>query len=40
VIDFEDRELFWYAETAEAIWNGLLSWYEKSGEALIEGSYP
>jgi predicted Rossmann-fold nucleotide-binding protein len=24
VIDQEDRELFWYAETAEEIWNGIL----------------
>lgn len=37
VIDIEDRELFWFAETAEMIWEGLLSWYEQSGEKLIEG---
>jgi uncharacterized protein (TIGR00730 family) len=36
MIDFEDRELFSYAETAEQIWNGLLSWYEQSGEDLIQ----
>ena len=36
MIDFEDRELFWYAETAEQIWEGLLSWYEQSGEDLIQ----
>ncbi len=35
VIDIEDRELFWYAETAEAIWEGLLCWYERKGESLI-----
>jgi uncharacterized protein (TIGR00730 family) len=34
VIDFEDRELFWFAETAEEIWNGILHWYEASGELL------
>ncbi|MBI1423024.1 MAG: cytochrome D ubiquinol oxidase subunit II [Gammaproteobacteria bacterium] len=27
-IDEEDRELFWYAETAEEIWQGILQWYE------------
>jgi hypothetical protein len=36
VIDVEDRELFWFAETAEDIWEGLLCWYEKNGENLIE----
>ncbi len=36
VIDAEDRELFWYAETAEEIWQGLLCWYDRNGEALIE----
>jgi len=35
VIDIEDRDLFWYAETADAIWDGLLYWYECSGEPLI-----
>ena len=34
VIDAEDRDLFWYAETAEDIWEGLLCWYELKGEAL------
>lgn len=36
VIDFEDRELFWYAETAKDAWDGLLCWYERNGESLIE----
>ena len=31
VIDLEDRDLFWYAETAEEIWDGLLGWYQRSG---------
>ena len=35
VIDEEDRELFWYAETAEEIWDGLLDWYQHNGEPLI-----
>ena len=30
VIDPEDRELFWFAETAQEIWNGILAWYESS----------
>ena len=34
VIDPEDRELFWFAETAEDIWNGILRWYRASGEPL------
>ena len=36
VIDVEDRELFWFAETADDIWEGLLCWYEKNGETLVE----
>lgn len=36
VIDTEDRDLFWFAETAEDIWSGLLSWYENIGETLID----
>jgi uncharacterized protein (TIGR00730 family) len=35
VIDAEDRDLFWYAETAEDIWEGLQCWYEKIGESLV-----
>ncbi len=35
VIDVEDRELFWYAETAQDIWEGLLCWYERNGQSLI-----
>jgi uncharacterized protein (TIGR00730 family) len=38
VIDIEDRDLFWFAETAEDIWQGLLCWYENNGETLIEGA--
>jgi uncharacterized protein (TIGR00730 family) len=34
VIDPEDRELFWYAETAQEIWNGILKWYDASGQPL------
>lgn len=35
VIDEEDRDLFWYAETAEDIWNGILNWHEANGEPLL-----
>jgi hypothetical protein len=37
VVDPEDRELFWYAETAPDIWQGILRWYEKKGEPLLLG---
>ena len=35
VIDVEDRELFWFAETAQDIWDGILRWYESAGEPLF-----
>jgi uncharacterized protein (TIGR00730 family) len=35
VIDEEDRDLFWYAETAEDIWNGILDWHEANGTPLV-----
>lgn len=31
VIDPEDRELFWFAETAEQIWDSILHWLRKAG---------
>jgi uncharacterized protein (TIGR00730 family) len=31
----EDRDLFWYAETAEEIWRDILTWYELKGEPLL-----
>ena len=33
-IDQEDRELFWFSETAEDIWQGILRWHSISGDAL------
>jgi len=36
VIDPEDRELFWYAETAEQAWNDILRWHELNGGPLFE----
>lgn len=35
VIDPEDRDLFWFAETAEEIWHGILHWHEVNGEPLF-----
>ncbi|HUL49375.1 MAG TPA: LOG family protein, partial [Gemmatimonadales bacterium] len=32
VIEEEDRELFWYAETAEEIWDGIRHWHAASEE--------
>ncbi len=35
MIEAEDRDLFWFAETAQEIWDGILHWYEVSGEPLL-----
>ncbi len=35
VIDPEDRELFWYAERPQQIWEGILRWHEANGEPLF-----
>jgi uncharacterized protein (TIGR00730 family) len=35
VIEPEDRELFWFAETARDIWDGIVGWYETLGEPLL-----
>ena len=35
VIDEEDRELFWYAESPKEIWNGILQWHEANGTPLL-----
>ena len=40
VIDIEDRELFWYAETAEDIWQGILRWHEANGTPLYGAAAP
>jgi uncharacterized protein (TIGR00730 family) len=34
VIDPEDRDLFWFAETAQEIWDGILRWYDACGAPL------
>jgi uncharacterized protein (TIGR00730 family) len=38
VIDAEDRELFWYAETAEEIWQGIQHWHRASGKPLLNNN--
>jgi len=35
VIDEEDRELFWYADTAQEIWDGILHWHEVNDSPLL-----
>jgi uncharacterized protein (TIGR00730 family) len=35
VIDAEDGELFWYAESASEIWEGILGWHEANGTPLF-----
>ncbi len=35
VVDAEDRELFWFAETAQKIWEGVLCWHENNGTPLF-----
>jgi uncharacterized protein (TIGR00730 family) len=35
VIDAEDRELFWFAESAEEIWQSILTWHERNGTPLL-----
>lgn len=36
VIDSEDRELFWFAESAQAAWDGILRWHSLCGTSLLE----
>ena len=31
----EDRKLFWFAETAQEIWDGILRWHAANGEPLL-----
>ncbi len=40
VIDSEDRDIFWFAETAEEAWQGILDWYGQCGEPLIPDGGP
>jgi len=40
VIDPEDRDLFWYAETAAGIWDGILRWHRANGSPLLPMDEP
>lgn len=35
-IDPEDRDLFWFAESAHEVWHGILRWYEAAGTPLLQ----
>jgi uncharacterized protein (TIGR00730 family) len=35
VIDSEDRDSFWFSETALEAWQDIIDWYERSGEPLL-----
>ena len=35
VIDAEDKDIFWFAETAPEAWQGILDWYNRCGEPLF-----
>ena len=35
VLSREDRELFWFAESAEEVWRSILAWHERRGTPLI-----
>jgi hypothetical protein len=35
VIDPEDRDLFWFADSAEEIWEGICQWHINAGSALL-----
>ncbi len=38
MIDAEDRDLLWYAETADDIWNGIIAWHAATDEPLLGAS--
>ena len=35
VIEREDRELFWFAESAAEVWRSILEWHERRGSPLL-----
>jgi uncharacterized protein (TIGR00730 family) len=35
VIDPEDRDLFWFAESADDIWHSILAWHDANGTPLL-----
>ena len=40
VIEREDRELFWFAESAEDIWRSILAWHQQRGSPLLSPCAP
>ena len=38
VIEEEDGELFWFAETAQEVWDGIERWYAMTGEPFLGAS--
>jgi uncharacterized protein (TIGR00730 family) len=40
VIEREDRELFWFAESADEIWRSILAWHERRGSPLVTPCAP
>ena len=40
VIEREDRELFWFAESAEDVWQSILAWHERRGSPLLMPCVP
>ena len=40
VIEREDRELFWFAESAEEVWRSILAWHERQGSPLLTPCAP
>jgi hypothetical protein len=40
VIEREDRELFWFAESAEHVWSSILAWHERRGTPLLAPCAP
>ena len=35
VVDSEDKELFWFAESAEEAWEGMKAWHEANNTPLF-----
>jgi uncharacterized protein (TIGR00730 family) len=40
VIDIEDRDLFWYAESAQEIWDGIQTWHQTAGLSVLPADEP
>ncbi|QOZ30175.1 cytochrome D ubiquinol oxidase subunit II [Bradyrhizobium sp. CCBAU 51753] len=39
IIDPEDQNLFWFAESAEEAWQGILRWHQLAGQPLLPVGY-